>query len=280
MRRHCGRLCARLLPQRLASYLAETGAPKGWSNAALQACEQQLHRWALHPTGTEGFEKAEVTAGGVDTRDLASAYDGGAGRAGLVLHRRSGRRDRATGRIQLPVGMGFRSGGGESGVRKTGNREQGIGRRFALTLRFVLLAALMLAWPLTIPVANHRRRRRKERRPGARGSGRHGAGSGRPGLADHEESDAARKGGRFFSRPALRRRHRILGDPRLAGPGPHRVQQASRRGAVLSRRAPARKSPTKARLRCRRSRWTTGSAAATTPSRPSSRPGSTIRRPS
>jgi predicted flavoprotein YhiN len=36
----------------------------------LQACEQRLHRWPLHPTGTEGFEKAEVTAGGVDTRDL------------------------------------------------------------------------------------------------------------------------------------------------------------------------------------------------------------------
>jgi predicted Rossmann fold flavoprotein len=59
-----------VLPQRLANYLAEAGAPKGWTNAALEACEQRLHRWPLHPTGTEGFEKAEVTAGGVDTRDL------------------------------------------------------------------------------------------------------------------------------------------------------------------------------------------------------------------
>lgn len=59
-----------VVPQRLASYLAETGAPQGWSNAALHACERHLHRWALHPTGTEGFEKAEVTAGGVDTHDL------------------------------------------------------------------------------------------------------------------------------------------------------------------------------------------------------------------
>jgi hypothetical protein len=58
------------LPRRLADYLAEIGAPKGWSNAALEECERRLHRWALHPVGTEGFEKAEVTAGGVDTAGL------------------------------------------------------------------------------------------------------------------------------------------------------------------------------------------------------------------
>jgi len=59
-----------VLPQRLASYLAEVGAPKGWSNADLEACERDLRRWAFHPVGTEGFEKAEVTAGGVDTNGL------------------------------------------------------------------------------------------------------------------------------------------------------------------------------------------------------------------
>ena len=59
-----------VLPQRLAQYLAEAGAPAGWSNAALDACERRLHSWALHPSGTEGFEKAEVTAGGVDTNGL------------------------------------------------------------------------------------------------------------------------------------------------------------------------------------------------------------------
>lgn len=59
-----------VLPQRLAGFLAEVGGPKGWSNAAVQACEQRLHRWAFHPVKTEGFEKAEVTAGGVDTAGL------------------------------------------------------------------------------------------------------------------------------------------------------------------------------------------------------------------
>ena len=58
------------VPHRLAGFLAEAASPKGWSNGALQACERRLHRWELHPVGTEGFEKAEVTAGGVDTDGL------------------------------------------------------------------------------------------------------------------------------------------------------------------------------------------------------------------
>jgi hypothetical protein len=59
-----------VLPQRLAAFLAEAGAPDGWSNASLEACERRLHAWTFHPAGTEGFEKAEVTAGGVDTDGL------------------------------------------------------------------------------------------------------------------------------------------------------------------------------------------------------------------
>jgi predicted Rossmann fold flavoprotein len=59
-----------VLPQRLAGFLAEAGTPAGWGNAALEACERRLHEWKLHPVGTEGFEKAEVTAGGVDTDAL------------------------------------------------------------------------------------------------------------------------------------------------------------------------------------------------------------------
>ena len=59
-----------VLPQRLAGFLAERYAPAGWSNAALDEYERRLHRFALHPVGTEGFEKAEVTAGGVDTNAL------------------------------------------------------------------------------------------------------------------------------------------------------------------------------------------------------------------
>ena len=33
---------------------------------------ERISRWAITPAGTEGYKKAEVTAGGVDTRDLSS----------------------------------------------------------------------------------------------------------------------------------------------------------------------------------------------------------------
>jgi predicted Rossmann fold flavoprotein len=58
-----------VLPQRLANRLAEVAA-HGWSNTALDECESRVHRWEMHPVGTEGFAKAEVTAGGVDTAGL------------------------------------------------------------------------------------------------------------------------------------------------------------------------------------------------------------------
>jgi hypothetical protein len=58
------------VPHRLANHLADAVAPDGWSNAALEACDRRLRHWEFHPAGTEGFEKAEVTAGGIDTDDL------------------------------------------------------------------------------------------------------------------------------------------------------------------------------------------------------------------
>ena len=33
---------------------------------------QQLHNWSIHPAGTVGYRKAEVTRGGVDTNELSS----------------------------------------------------------------------------------------------------------------------------------------------------------------------------------------------------------------
>lgn len=42
------------------------------SDKALHRLAERLSRWALVPTGTEGYKKAEVTLGGVDTRDLSS----------------------------------------------------------------------------------------------------------------------------------------------------------------------------------------------------------------
>jgi len=42
------------------------------ADKALAAVAQRIHCWAITPTGTEGYRKAEVTAGGVDTRELSS----------------------------------------------------------------------------------------------------------------------------------------------------------------------------------------------------------------
>ena len=39
----------------------------------LDALAQNLKSWRLTPSGTEGYERAEVTVGGVDTRALSSA---------------------------------------------------------------------------------------------------------------------------------------------------------------------------------------------------------------
>ena len=72
---------ASLVPARLADTWVAQGASAGhnWqrpineaSDKALAALAQRLCSWELTPTGTEGYQKAEVTAGGVDTRDLSS----------------------------------------------------------------------------------------------------------------------------------------------------------------------------------------------------------------
>jgi predicted Rossmann fold flavoprotein len=61
-----------LLPQRLADRWATLNVPSGWSNAALLVAEEQLHRWKITPAGTEGYAKAEVTAGGISTAELSA----------------------------------------------------------------------------------------------------------------------------------------------------------------------------------------------------------------
>jgi predicted Rossmann fold flavoprotein len=59
-----------VLPARMAERWLALNPPANWTNAALAALESRLHTWQLTPAGTEGYPKAEVTAGGVDTRDL------------------------------------------------------------------------------------------------------------------------------------------------------------------------------------------------------------------
>jgi predicted Rossmann fold flavoprotein len=59
-----------VLPSRLAERWMALHEPADWTNASLAAMEKQLHAWRVTPAGTEGYAKAEVTAGGVDTAEL------------------------------------------------------------------------------------------------------------------------------------------------------------------------------------------------------------------
>ena len=61
-----------ILPKRLAARWLDLHAPPAWTNPALDELERQLHEWVVEPAGTEGYEKAEVTVGGVDTEEISS----------------------------------------------------------------------------------------------------------------------------------------------------------------------------------------------------------------
>jgi predicted Rossmann fold flavoprotein len=67
---------AEILPARLAQALAQAGLPPGplanVPDRTLAAFAARLKHWEVQPTGSEGWPKAEVTLGGIDTRDLSS----------------------------------------------------------------------------------------------------------------------------------------------------------------------------------------------------------------
>ena len=76
--RKLGNELAELIPRRLAdAWLAAAPelAAKSMADQRdhdLAGLAERLHHWELKPQGTEGYRKAEVTAGGVDTRELSS----------------------------------------------------------------------------------------------------------------------------------------------------------------------------------------------------------------
>jgi predicted Rossmann fold flavoprotein len=60
------------LPARLSDRWLDLHPPAGFSNHALDELERFAHNWKITPAGTEGYAKAEVTAGGVDTNELSA----------------------------------------------------------------------------------------------------------------------------------------------------------------------------------------------------------------
>jgi predicted Rossmann fold flavoprotein len=67
---------AALLPRRVAQLIADEqgadGPLAGYSDKALRRVADAVNAWRVKPVGSEGYRTAEVTLGGVDTRDLDS----------------------------------------------------------------------------------------------------------------------------------------------------------------------------------------------------------------
>lgn len=61
----------KFMPIRLADRWLELHRLASWANQALRDFDKQLHSWTVMPAGTEGYDKAEVTAGGIDTDELS-----------------------------------------------------------------------------------------------------------------------------------------------------------------------------------------------------------------
>jgi predicted Rossmann fold flavoprotein len=78
-RQNLANVLAAVLPRRLADGWLALHNMRGEqriaevADKALRALANSLHQWSLVPNGTEGYRKAEVTRGGVDTDELSQA---------------------------------------------------------------------------------------------------------------------------------------------------------------------------------------------------------------
>ena len=71
-----GNIISDILPKRLAQIICSenkvTGNISELSNKILKKLSDAINTWIINPTGSEGYRTAEVTLGGVDTRELSS----------------------------------------------------------------------------------------------------------------------------------------------------------------------------------------------------------------
>ena len=76
-KKQLGNVLAQWLPARLAEGLLTANGFEpdarlaDMADAKLRKLGDAINRWAIVPTGSEGYKKAEVTLGGVDTRELS-----------------------------------------------------------------------------------------------------------------------------------------------------------------------------------------------------------------
>ena len=76
------------MPKRLAAKICENVRGQrlaDLSNADITQISNHLTSWQIPPSGTEGYAKAEVTRGGVDTRALSSQTMGAKDVPGLYF---------------------------------------------------------------------------------------------------------------------------------------------------------------------------------------------------
>ena len=132
------KLLAERLPQaiRAAVVRGARGCAAGARRSAdrgLRNVAAGLHRWQVLPSGTLGYNKAEVTLGGVDTRGLSSRTMAASAVPGLYFIGEVGRRHRLARRLQLPVGVGV-------GTRGRAIRlPSSLGLRADASITFILL---------------------------------------------------------------------------------------------------------------------------------------------
>ena len=77
LKKQMGNLLSQWLPARLAERLLEVAEIPldarlaDMPDAKLRKLGDAINRWAIVPTGSEGYRKAEVTLGGIDTKELS-----------------------------------------------------------------------------------------------------------------------------------------------------------------------------------------------------------------
>ena len=76
-RKNMTTILAQSFPARVIDHLSGemdlSGNAAEWSDKRIEGLVDALRHWRLKPSGTEGYRTAEVTVGGIDTRDLDSA---------------------------------------------------------------------------------------------------------------------------------------------------------------------------------------------------------------
>lgn len=69
-------LLSQYLPDRFSHTFCDTYTESKpliqYTEKELQNIAHRIHNWQIQPSGTEGFKKAEVTLGGIDTKELSS----------------------------------------------------------------------------------------------------------------------------------------------------------------------------------------------------------------